>query len=337
MPKLTLAQCVLLETAAAFALSGLVLRGSAAVALAVPAAGLLALGAVPTRGRWCYQSLRSRIGLLTRSRRGAAERILLDEIVEVPAGKRGEPIAAIRSGSRWAIPVELALSDLFNDEPAIDVRRLGELLHVEDDSIAGVRLLTLTQPSAAGADQLPSLTRCVCVLTIDAVRASAALAARGGTTTALNQVLHRCAQRAVEAINAMGFDARTFRESALGELRTSTLGAMDMPLSEQWDSLRAGATQMSTMLLAGEPNRVMAAVTATSADSDASLVVSCLAIERGPRGKLRAAAFTRVVAGITADMTRGVRADGVRRVPLGGEQVPALRATTLVPFLSGTA
>ena len=64
----------------------------------------------------------------------------------MPGGGRGEPIGVVRCGTTWSLPLALGLDSLFNDDAAVPVHLLRDLLRVEDVPLSSVRLFTLVTP-----------------------------------------------------------------------------------------------------------------------------------------------------------------------------------------------
>jgi type VII secretion protein EccE len=268
-PRFTVVQLVLLEIAAAAVVCGLAAKhGWQAVGIGI-AALLLLLSIVPAQRRWLYQALGARLRLTGRKRvqrrhTGLASLAGPYEVVDV-ATSGGAPIAVIRAGTIWAVPLELRQDSVFNDDAGVPLGGLESLLKIEDVSLASVRLLNIVTPavvpSSAPTGPTPQLARDAtryCVLTLDTMLAAAALADRGGSEAAITQILRRCAMRAEEVFGGARLRVETLDESTAHRVLDNCLGP-SAPVStpaaaataESASGIRVGGTYSTTVAIGG--------------------------------------------------------------------------------------
>jgi type VII secretion protein EccE len=353
VPLPTRVQLVLLETAAAALVAGIAARGAWLWIGAVAAAALLALAAVPVHRRWLYQLALSWLSMLRRRQavRGPGLQSLFGgyQIVTVPPGSQGTPFGAVRSGTTWALPLELALDGVCNDDAPVSVQQLAALLRVEDVPLASVRLLTVYSPArtAAGAPAGPvpapaRVTMRYCVLTVDSVLAAAAVADRGGTEAALQQILRRCALRCEQLLAAAGVRVRRLDERGVSALFSTCLGPAELrpdnslpPTAERWSDITVGGTWSTSFVVSGSGD-APDALARVAAAAPAAVAVSTLLLQRlGPREELVATLLLRLsgpgaapdAAALAAVLPRA-QSVGLLMQRLDGEQGRLLRAST---------
>jgi len=362
VPLPTRVQLVLLESAAAALVAGIAARGAWLWIGAVAAAALLALAAVPVHRRWLYQLALSWLSMLRRRQavRGPGLQSLFGgyQIVTVPPGSQGTPFGAVRSGTTWALPLELALDGVCNDDAPVSVQQLAALLRVEDVPLASVRLLTVYSPAraAAGAPAGPvpppaRITMRYCVLTVDSALAATAVADRGGTEAALQQILRRCALRCEQILAAAGVRVRRLDERAVGALFTTCLGPAELrpdnslpPTAERWSDITVAGTWSTSFVVSGSGPEVPDALARVAATAPAAVAVSTLLLQRlGPREELAATLLLRLsgpgatpdAAALSAVLLRA-QSVGLLMQRLDGEQGRLLRASTPVGVGVGT-
>ena len=269
MPRATLAQLVLLEIAAGAVVAGLAGRHTWTILGVAVGVVFATLSLVPVQRRWLYQALTSRVRLA--GRRGAQRRHTglaslagPFEVVDV-ATSGSSPIAVIRAGNTWALPLELRQDSVFNDDASVPLGGLASLLKIEDVDLASVRLLTLVTPVVAApnapAGTGPVLARGAtryCVLTLDTMIAAAALAARGGSDAAVTQILRRCAMRAEEVLGNGKLGLQTLDESAAHRVLDSCLGpaasvaqSSAATTAESRSGIRVGGTYSTSVVVGG--------------------------------------------------------------------------------------
>ena len=185
MPRFAFAQLVLLELAAAAALGGLAYGGVWKIVGPAVGAAVLLVTVVPLHRRWLYQAGASWVGLVRRRRRvggGGLDALVGGyTVVTVPGASSGGDLAAVRAGTTWCLPLVLGLDNVVNDDSAVPVRLLAELMQVEDVPLSSVRLFTLTTPAhvssgaPVGPDRaLSPVAARYCLITLDIRRAAAA-------------------------------------------------------------------------------------------------------------------------------------------------------------------
>lgn len=356
MPLPTRVQLVLLELAAAAVVAGTAARAAWLWIGIAAAAVLLALAAVPVHRRWLYQLALSWLSMSRRRRavRGPGLQSLFGgyQIVTVPPGSQGTPFAAVRSGTTWSLPLELALDGVYNDDAPVSVEQLAALLRVEDVPLASVRLLTVHSParaagSAPAGPVLPParVTLRYCVLTVDTALAATAVADRGGTDAALQQILRRCALRCEQLLAAAGVRVRRLDERAVGALFTTCLGPAELrpdsslpPTAERWSDIVVAGTWSSSYVVSGSGPDVLDALARVAGAAATPVAVSTLLLQRvGPREELVGTLLLRLTgpgavpdpAALSAALLTAQSA-GLVLQRLDGEQGRLLRASTPV-------
>ncbi len=358
MAQPTLAQLVLVELAAAAAAGGIALAGGRRGAwfVAGVAVGALVLipAIVPLRGRWLYQLAQSWAGLRLRRRRIAAGSglagLLGDYRVEsVAAGSRGGVIGVVRSGTTWSLPLALGLDSVFNDDVPVPLRLLTDLLRVEDVALSSVRLFTLVAPAQTsarapagpGAPATPLAAR-YCLITLDSRRAADAIAARGGGTLAVHQILRRSAVHAEQVLATAGLTVHRLDENAVASLFATWMGPAATPTQggdqpeESWTGVRVAGTWSTVFAVTGAGDDVVDRVSRLAALAPTPVVGTSLVLQPvGPRGRIEATMLVRLSASAS-----GPRADALSALGLlaqafdldlkrvDGEQATLLRATT---------
>ncbi len=279
VPQATLAQLVLLEIAAGAVVGGIAARHAWTVVGVAVGAVFAALSLIPVQRRWLYQGLASRVRLA--GRRGAQRRHTglaslagPYQVIDV-ATSGSTPIAVIRAGNTWALPLELRQDSVFNDDAGVPLGGLASLLKIEDVDLASVRLLNIVTPAVSAASAPagtgPLLARGAtryCVLTLDTMTAAAALAARGGSDAAITQILRRCAMRAEEVLAGGKLNLQTLDELAAHRVLDSCLGPAT-PVSEPSmattaespTGIRVGGTYSTTAVIGGSAADALAKLT----------------------------------------------------------------------------
>ncbi len=373
MPRFAFSQLALLEVAAAGALGGLAAGGAWRVV--GPAAGVVVLlsAVLPLECRWLYQAAASWSGLMLRRHRrrrrsgsrGGLEALVGEyTVVTVPGGGSGADLAVVRAGTTWCLPLLLGLDAVLNDDAPVPVRVLAELLAVEDVPLSSVRLFTLTTPARvpAGSDRTlnPTAAR-YCLITLDTRRAGEAIAARGGGSRAVEQILRRCAAHADRTFAMSGISVRRLREPAVHGLFASWLGPPGASggrrrdrAGESWGEVRVAGTRSVSFAVGGSGDDLLDRVAQLAAAAPGAVVGSTLLLRRTPGrvhatdGRrphprdLEAAMIVRVTspddladADTGRAMTVLARAYGLVVQRAGGEQGTVLSAT--VPIGVGEA
>jgi type VII secretion protein EccE len=352
MPRSVLTQLVLLQIAAAGVVVGLAFEGpwlAAGVVVAVVALALL----VPVRRRSLYLVVRSWWAMRSRRRRTRGEGIAslvggTYQVVTVPRGSGGVSVGAIRDGTTWTVPLSLPLLDVFNDDPPIPVEGLARLLTIEDVPLSSVRVVTLLSPSAPGAAAPPGasaplsrLATRFLVLTLDTAYAADVIAARGGSA-AIEQILRRCVLRAEEVLNGAGVALRRLQAGSVELHSASSLGPVQAPdgtyppaLERPDHVLMAGSTSM-TFALTGKD--AMTQVEQLAGSLAVPIVATSVAVQPGPapqrtptlRLLVRLSGPAQVVREGASRLEAAARQRGLGVHRLLGDQVPELRATTLL-------
>jgi type VII secretion protein EccE len=362
-PRLTLVQAVLLEIAAAAVVCGLAAkRGWAVMGVAIAVLFVL-LSLVPAQRRWLYQTLTSRLRRRGRKRRqrrfpGLASLAGRYQIVDV-ARSGGPPIAVIRAGTTWAIPLELRHDGVFNDDGGVPLDGLVPLLKIEDVPIASVRLLTVVSPAVvpASAPTGPgprfALAACrYCILTLDTMLAAGALADRGGSDAAISQILRRCAMRAQEVLGTSQLRVHTLDEPAVRRVLDDCLGpAAPMPgprgaaTVESAMGIRVGGTYSTTLVVGGKADVALSTLAEVMPYLPGRIAAATLVLVAGrhPNGP-HSTLLVRV--STPADKSPSALAKQLRNVlsqaelpvqRVYGEQSELLRASTLLGLSSGPA
>lgn len=360
MPLPSRPQLVLLEIAAGAALVAVAFR-SFWFPIGIGVAAVCAvLALVPVRRRGLYRVVQSWLGMRSRrsTLRGHGVASMSEGgswVVTVPSAGRGAAVGAIRDATTWSVPLDLPLTRVFNDDPPIDLDRVATLLTVEGVPLASVRLVTVTAPApiAAGAPPGPvapssrHATRHL-VLTLDTAYAADVIAERGGEP-AIHQILRRCVLRAEEVLAAAGVDVRRLPESAVAADSYHSLG----PVARVPDEAMAPARETLGHVEILDWIAMTFAVTGTDALARLSelaeslpvpVVATSVVLQPGP---VRREAVMTVLVRLSgpADVVRAAEAPlvaasqhlGVRVDRVYGEQLPLLKATTLLGVAVGSA
>ena len=340
-PRFGLAQLVLLQVAAAAVLCGLAARHGWQVAGIAVAALLILVSVVRVQRRftgleslaWPYQ------------------------VVDV-ASSGGTPIAVIRGGTTWALPLELRQDSVFNDDAGVPLGGLTSLLKIEDVSMASVRLLSLVTPAVvpagAPAGPTPLLARGAsrhCILTLDTMLAAGALADRGGSDAAIMQILRRCAMRAQEVLGTGRVSLHTLDEAAVQRLLDSCLGPpgrlarpADAATAESATGIRIGGTYSTTVVVSGPASTALGRLTDLLPHLPGRVAATALVLMPDRRrGGARSTLLVRVSA--PADRSTGNPGTRLRKMlsraglpvqRVDGEQAGLLRASTPLGLTEGT-
>jgi type VII secretion protein EccE len=359
--SLRLAQLVLLELAAAAIVAGIAGKHAwvaAGIAVGAPCA-LLAI--VRVQRRWLYQALASRLRLS--GRRGDQRRYpgLASlggpyEVMDV-AASGGSPVAVVRTGTTWTLPLELRQDSLFNDDAPVPLAGLASLLTIEDVALASVRLLNLAAPPAilAGAPPgpAPMLAKAsarYCVLTLDSLRAAPALAARGGSDAAAAQILRRCALRAEEVLGSSRLRVGPLDGGGVHRLLDTCLGPSTPAAShgptatvETPSGIRLGGTFSSTVAVGGPAGSAMHRLADLLPYLPGRVAATVLVVTPGHRGgAARGTLLVRVSApddrneqALPDELRRRVGQAGLPVQGLNGDQGVLLRASTPLGFGEG--
>ena len=363
LPRFTRAQLVLLELAIASALGGIAGQHVWTIVGVAAGAVLAVLSLVPVQRRWLYQVLGSRVRLA--GRRGARRRFsgLASlagpyQVVDV-ATSGASPIAVIRAGNTWALPLELRQDNVFNDDASVPLGGLASLLTIEDVSLASVRLLSLVTPAVppagAPAGAAPLLARGAtryCVLTLDTMLAAAALSARGGSDAAINQILRRCAMRAEEVLAGANLRLQTLDEPAAHRVLDNCLGPVPPGADpaaattvESASGIRLGGTYSTTSVIGGSAAAALRTLTDVLPYLPGRVAATALVLTPDRhRGGARSTLLLRVSAPV--DKASGQLAGQVRKAlsraglavqRVDGEQGELLRASTPLGLSEGMA
>jgi type VII secretion protein EccE len=361
--RFTLTQLVLLEIAAGSVTAGIAGRHAwtaIGIAVGIVFAGL---SLVPVQRRWLYQALGSRVRLAGRrgSRRrytGLASLAGPYQIVDV-ATSGGAPIAVIRAGTTWALPLELRQDSVFNDDAGVPLDGLASLLEIEDVALASVRLLSLATPALvpAGAPTAPppllarGATR-YCVLTLDTMIAAEALAARGGSDAAINQILRRCALRAEEVLGSATLRLEALDETAARRALEDCLGpaapvgnASAAATTESANGIRVGGTYSTTVLIGGSAAVALRSVGELIPYLPGRIAATALVLTPGRhRDGSESTLLVRVSAPLDSasgqlagQLRKALSQAGVPVQRLAGEQGELLRASTPLGLSEGMA
>ncbi|HET6877271.1 MAG TPA: type VII secretion protein EccE [Jatrophihabitans sp.] len=355
MPRPTMPQLVLLEIAATAALGGLALHGTSSAAGVAVGAVLVLCAVIPVDRRWLYQHVVSCFGLLHRRRsapgQGLAGVLGQYSIETIRGGTAAAPIGVVRQGTTWSIPLVLGVDDVFNGDRAVPVTALGELLHAEDIQLSSVRLITVTTParvpSGAPAGPYPPLDQLAaryCLLTIDSRRAGDAIAARGGSTAAVAQVLRRATVHAEQVLAGAGISAGRLDETAVAGLFPAWLGPVSPATgrrahqtAESWRDVRVAGVWSTVAAVIGKGADVADRVTRLVAAAPTPVAATALVL-RPARGR----AFTATMLLRLSAPDNAPRSDAVGALELlaraydlglqrmGGEQGVLLAATSPV-------
>lgn len=361
--RFTVVQLVLLEIAAAAVVCGLAAKhGWQAVGIGV-AALLLLFGFIPAQRRWLYQALGSRLRLTGRKRRqrrhtGLASLIGPYDVVDV-ASSGGTPIAVVRAGTTWAVPLELRQDSVFNDDAGVPLGGLESLLKIEDVPLASVRLLNVVTPavvpSSGPAAPTPQLARGAtryCVLTLDTLLAARALADRGGSEAAITQILRRCAMRAQEVFGGARLQVEALDEAGVHRILDSCLGPpapVTSPAGAATDEsaggIRVGGTFSTTVAIGGPAGVALARLVDVLPYLPARVAATSLVIAPGRRrSEPQTALLVRISA--PADRSAGELNRQLRKLlsqaglpvqRVDGEQGQLLRASTPLGLSEGPA
>lgn len=360
--RFTLVQIVLLQLAAAAVVCGLAARHSwqiIGIAVAVP---LVLVSLVRTQRRWLYQTLASRLRLRGRKRAqrrftGLASLAGPYEVVDV-ATSGSNPIAVIRAGTTWALPLELRQDSVFNDDAGVPLGGLASLLKIEDVPLASVRLLNVATPAvvppSAPAVPTPLLARGAsryCILTLDTMLAAAALADRGGSEAAITQILRRCAMRAQEVLATGRVSLHTLDEPAAHRILDSCLGPSappqrpaDAATVESAAAIRIGGTYSATVVVGGSAAVALGRLTELLPYLPGRVAAATLVLMPDRhRGGARSTLLVRVsapaersVGNLGARLRKMLSQAGLPVQRIDGEQAGLLRASTPLGLTEGT-
>lgn len=352
MPLASRPRLVLLEIAAGAGLVAYVFGGAWLPVGIVVAVLCLLLALVPVHrrplasvvGSWFAMRLRRpRRGRRQAGRTGDEHRV-----VTVPPAGRGAAVGAIQGGSTWAVPLELPLNGIVNDDAVIDLDRVAALLRIEGVPLASVRVVTVAWPAMPGPAELvgpgprPSqrASRHL-VLTLDTAHAADVIVERGGPP-AVHQILRRCVLRAEELLHATGVEVTRLSEMAVATAAAGAVGRTatgpDVSLlatSESLDRVDLADGTARTFVVTGPDTlgrlgelaqAVQAPVVATSVvlqadETRRTTMVTVL---------LRISGTAEVVAGAVGPLAAAAASLGLRLDPVLGGQLPLLRATTLL-------
>lgn len=351
MPHALRPRLVLLEIAAgaglvAWAFGGMWLPVGVAVALLS-----LLLALVQVRGRalwavlgaWFSMRLRSRGHGRRRAGRGEEHRV-----VTVPPGGRGGAVGAIQGGSTWAVPLEMPLGGIVNDDVPIDLDRVAALLSIEGVPLASVRVVTVTWPAMPGsADLVGSGTRPAqrasrhLVLTLDTAHAADVIVERGGPP-AVHQILRRCVLRAEELLHATGVEVTRLSETGVAAAAAGAVGRTatgpDVSLfatGEAMDHVDLGDGSARTFVVSGP--EALARLDELAQAAQAPVVATSVVLQTDPVRRapvltvlIRLSGAPDVVAAAVGPLGSHAAALGLRVDPVLGGQLPLLRATTLL-------
>ena len=361
-PRFTLVQWVLLQIAAAAVVCGLAARhGWQVVGIAIGAL-LTLVSIVRVQRRWLYQTLTSRLRLRSRKRAqrhftGLASLAGPYQVVDV-AGSGGTPIAVIRAGTTWALPLEFRQDSVFNDDAGVPLGGMTSLLKIEDVSIASVRLLSFVTPAvvpaSAPAGPAPLLARGAsrhCILTLDTMLAASALADRGGSDAAITQILRRCAMRAQEVLGSGRVSLHTLDEAAVHRILDSCLGPpgpqarpADAATVESATGIRIGGKYSTTVVVGGAAGTALGRLTDLLPYLPGRVAaVTLVLMPDRHRGGARSTLLVRVSA--PADRAAGNLGTRLRKMlsragllvqRVDGEQAELLRASTPLGLTEGT-
>lgn len=357
MPQMTRTQLVLFEIAAACILGGIVLKGAGEIVGFAVAVVVLLLALAPMNRRWLYQVALSRLGLQSRRRRGRnltglAGVLGTYNVESVSGGSRGSDLGVVHSDTTWCLPLMIGLDGLLNDDVAVPVRALTELLRVEDVELSSVRLITLTAPaqarkSAPGGPRPPmvQLAARYCLLTLDTRRAAPAIAARGGTEAAVHQILRRCAVHAQQELAGVGLVVRRLNHAAVESLFTTWMGPASAPntrsadrASESWVDVRVAGTWSTVFAVTGDGADIIDRVSRLVEAAPTPVVTTALLLRPvGNETKIEATMLVRLSSPETRPHAAAARsldllaqAFDLRVQRLDGEQGTLLRATSPV-------
>ncbi|MGI8762157.1 MAG: type VII secretion protein EccE [Jatrophihabitantaceae bacterium] len=356
MPKPTLMQFVLLELALAAVVGGLAEKRAWPAVGAGVAAVLAVLAVVPLRRRWAYQLALSWLAMMRRRQgvRGPGLQTLLGgyQVRTIAPSGHGTQFGVVRVGSMWTLPLELDCDGVCNDDAPVPVDQLAALLRVEDVPLASVRLLTVLAPARPAPHAplgpvapAPRVAARYCLLTLDTIAAAEAVAARGGTDAAVQQILRRCALRCEQILAAVGVRVRRLDERAVTALFASCMGPAaarpdgSLPATvESWRGIRVAGTWSVSFAVAGGGQRTPDALTQLAAGAMTPVVVTCLVLRRpGRHEQLQAMLLLRLsgpgAAPDTVALARTAEqaaAAGLVLQRLDGEHGNLLRATTPV-------
>jgi type VII secretion protein EccE len=359
MPRVTVAQLVLVELALAAGAAGYAARQAWLPAGLAAGVVLLALAVVPVRRRWAYQVVLSYVAMRRRRRavRGPGLQTLLGgyRVTTVPAGRQGSSFGAVTVGDTWTVPLEIALDRVLNDDHAVPVDQLVRLLRVEDVPLGSVRLITVLSPAAvasgAAAPPVPPPPRTAaryCLLTLDLATASAAVATRGGTQAAVAQILRRSALVAEQVLAANGLAVRRLDETAVTALFPVLFGPAEPgpggslpPTVEKWRAIRVAGTWSISYAVAAADEGVLDRLALVAPGLPASVVVTSLVLSPAPRGGVNLLILLRVTGPgsgpdpeLGAELERRAREVDIVVQRLDGEHGALLRATTPVGLAS---
>ncbi|KRF14204.1 type VII secretion protein EccE [Nocardioides sp. Soil796] len=351
MSLLSRPRLVLLEIAAAAALVAVAFKGIWMPAGGVVAVVAAALALVSVRRRGLHQVVRSWLAMRSRRSRLRGQGIASltgdsYEVVSVPTAGGGVPVGAIRDATTWSVPLALPLAGVFNDDAPIPLERLATLLTVEDVPLSSVRLVTMTAPATAGnpagpVAPAPRLAMRHLVLTLDTVYAADVIAQRGGHA-AIHQILRRCVLRAEEVLASAGVEVRRLTEKVVAMDSASCLGPVPMSpdgtlpsATESLNDVRLEGSMSMTFAVSGDD--AVTKLDQLAAVLPVPIVATSAVLQPGPLHRhptllllLRLSGPTEVVQGAVDHLDSVSRDLGLRINRVLGEQVPLLKATTLL-------
>lgn len=360
--RFTLVQLVLLQIAAAAVVCGFAARNSwqiVGIAVAVP---LVLISLVRRQRRWLYQTLTSRLRLRGRKRgqrrfTGLASLAGPYQVVDV-ASSGGTPIAVIRAGTTWALPLELRQDSVFNDDAGVPLGGLASLLKIEDVPLASVRLLSLATPAVVPASApagptplLASGASRYCILTLDTMLAAGALADRGGSDAAITQILRRCAMRAQEVLGTGRVSLHALDEAAAHRILDSCLGPSvpptrpaDAATVESATGIRVGGTYSVTVVVGGVAGGALQRLSELLPYLPGRVAAATLVLmPNRHRGGARVTLLVRVsapaersVGNLGARLRKMLSQTGLPVQRVDGEQAELLRASTPLGLAEGT-
>jgi type VII secretion protein EccE len=360
MPPPSRTQLVMVELAAASAVIGVVLEGPWVAVGVSLAAVLLVVAVVPVRRRRADQVVRSRWGMRRRRRqlRGAGIASLVGgdyEVVTVPRGSGGVSAGAIRGGDTWSVPLALPLVGVLNDDPPIPLESLATLLKVEDVPLSNVRVVTVLTsapaappaPDAAPAPPVSTLASRYLVLSLDTAYAARVIAERGGGA-AVEQIMRRCVLRAESVLKGAGVAIRRMPAEEVARHSTYALGPAAAgpdgtvpPVAERPDHVALSGAASMTFEVTGEG--ALERLDRLAAGLRVPFVATTVALQPGPpphrtprvRVLVRFSGPPDVVRAAAEQLRQQTRGQGPTLHRVDGEQVPELRATTLLGLPAG--
>lgn len=352
MPLASRPRLVLLEIAVGAALVAYAFRGTWLVVGSVVAVVCLALALVSVHrrplagvvGSWVAMQLR-RPG---RGRRASGRTSEEFQVVTVPSAGRGAAVGAIRGGSTWAVPLEIPLNGIVNDDAVIDLDRVAALLSIEGVPLASVRVVSVVWPAMpASADLVGTSPRPAqrasrhLVLTLDTAHAADVIVERGGPA-AIPQILRRCVLRAEELLHTAGVEVRRLPEASVAAAAAAAVGRSrtgpDVSLLATTEALgHVDLADGSARTFVVSGTDVLARLGDLAQSALAPVVATSVVLQPDPYARatsatvlLRISGPSDVVAGAVEPLRATAASLGLRIDPVLGGQLPLLQATTLV-------